>query len=81
MKKFHADLMQPEPEPANDVPDGHVSVPAEYHDPAPREVHKAPVKTTSKSKKSNGGGKSKLKTCPPNRKPNHPPGQGEIAHE
>ena len=81
MKKFHADLMQPEPEPASDVPDGHVSVPAEYHDPAPREVHKAPVKTTSKSKKSNGGGKSKLKTCPPNRKPNHPPGQGEISHE
>ena len=31
MKKFHADLMQPEPEPASDVTDGHVSVPAEYH--------------------------------------------------
>lgn len=75
MKKFHADLMQPEPEPPSDTPDGHVSVPAEYHDPAPREEHKAPLKTTPKSKKSSGG-RTKLKTCPPNREPNHPPRQG-----
>jgi hypothetical protein len=72
--------MQPEPEPANDIPDGHVSVPAEYHDPAPKEEHKAPLKTTPKSQKS-GGSKNKLKTCAPNREPNHPPGQGDISHE
>ena len=40
MKKFHANLMHPEPESANDIPDGHVSVPAEYHDPMTKEEHR-----------------------------------------
>ena len=81
MKKFHADLMQPEPAPASDVPDGHVSVPAEYHDPVPKEEHKAPVKATTKTKKQTNGQKDKLKTAPPNRKPNHPPNKGVVPHE
>lgn len=81
MKKFRADLMQPEPEPTNDVSVGHVSVPAEYHDPVPADTHKPAAKTTPKSKKSNSGGKTKLKSCAPNRKPNCPPGQEEITRE
>lgn len=51
MKKFHADLMKKESEPADTAPAGAVFVPAEFHDPVSTDTPKPPVKTApSKSK-------------------------------
>lgn len=81
MKKFHANLMKHQEKPADAV-DGTVPAPAESHEADPMDTHKPAVKTApSKYRRHNGSGKGNLKPAPANRRPNHPPTQGEIAHE
>ena len=81
MKKFHADLIKHQEKPADAV-DGTVPTAAESHEADPTNAHKPAVKTApSKYRRHNGSGKGNLKPAPANRRPNHPPTQGEIAHE